>query len=328
MSMISKIKYAAGEIAQNWDDPWWVRMRFQDHVIGRIQRARYEGGIDVMEEDWDILLVIDACRHDLFENTVLDGDTFDDYQVKKSKASATMEWMDLNFSDGEWGDTVYISANPWITKKAPDSFHHIENLWVTNRDLTTRELDKSQTLKQAGVDTGETISATETTNIALEIAGEYPNKRLIVHYLQPHAPYIGNPDGTEKSDDEIDPHLHPGRPHWEGTIDSQECWEEYKNNLEYVMYHVWRLLDEVEGKAVVTSDHGEMFGERIDPFLMRGYDHPLGLRTPELVNVPWAVLDRERRTIKDDGVNCHSISEGQMEEVNDRLRNLGYAEEV
>lgn len=326
--MLDRASYVVEEISENWKDRWWWRSRFQNHVIGRIQRKMYDGGIDVMEQDWDLLLLIDACRADLFEETVLGDGMFDEYSRVNTKASATMEWMEMNFSDGEWGDTVYVSANPWISQKAGDSFHHVENLWVSDYGVDEDTLEDSMTLKDAGVDTAETVNATETTDRALEIAEEYPDKRIIVHYLQPHAPYIGNADGSEKPQSEVKADLHPGKPHWEGRIDGERCWNEYQENLRYVMHHVWRFLDEVQGKAVVTSDHGEMFGEWMWPFPMRGYDHPMGLRTPELVEVPWAVLDRERREVTDDGVNMRQITDEEREQLEENLRDLGYEEEV
>jgi hypothetical protein len=326
--MFDKINYAVGEISKNWDDRWWWRSRFQNHVIGRIQRKIYDGGIDVIEQDWDLLIIIDACRADLFEETVLGDGAFDEYSRVNTKASATMEWMEMNFADGEWGDTVYVSANPWITQKASDSFHHIENLWISDYGVEEETLKESTTLKQAGVGTSETVNATETTDRALEVAHEYPDKRIIVHYLQPHAPYIGNADGSEKPQDEIKADLHPGKPHWEGKIDAERCWDEYRENLKYVMNHVWRFLDHVQGKAVVSSDHGEMFGEWMTPFPMRGYDHPMGLRTPELIEVPWAVLNRKRRDIINHGIDEYEMSDEERTQIKRNLRDLGYEEEV
>jgi hypothetical protein len=66
-----------------------------------------------------------------------------------------------------------------------------------------------------------------------------------------------------------------------------------------------------------------MLGERT-PGGKPIYAHPGGYKCPELVTVPWAVIDGERRKITDDGVH----SEGSLESdiIEQRLAALGYVE--
>lgn len=45
-----------------------------------------------------------------------------------------------------------------------------------------------------------------------------------------------------------------------------------------------------DGTTVVTSDHGNHLGEFATPFPIRLYGHPEGIRTPELIRVPWLVV--------------------------------------
>lgn len=321
--MIDNVRYAVGEIASNYDDRWWWRQRFQDHVVGRLQRAYYDGGVEVMERDWDNLIVIDACRADLFEEAV-DVDRFDDFRVVAAKGSATPEWMEHNFSGGSFGDTVYVSGNPWINKKAPGAFYEIVNIWLEDYSLEEEELSEAYTLREVGIDPGATIPAERVNEAALEALSDHDDKRHIVHYLQPHAPYIGNPDGTRKDPDKIPTNFHPGKPLKEGKVDRDEVWAAYRDNLHYVLHHVWELVEQIDGRTVVTSDHGEMFGEWLWPFPMRGYDHPIGLRAPEVVDVPWAVVEGDsRRAVTEEGTMNVEYDE---DVVNDRLRGLGYRE--
>ena len=318
--IVTPLKYAIEETRGHWNDPRWWRKRFENRVIGTIQRRRYDCGIDIMEADWDILIVLDACRADYFEEIV--GTDFDDYRREKSRASATMEWMQANFEDGVFGDTVYVSANPWVTKIAPDAFHHIENLWLDRDYLTAKELEEINSLGEAGIDYKETITAAETTEAALRVAEEYPDKRIIVHYLQPHAPYIGMEGG------ELLGYVPDEDPSDAGhsELRRRTVVNLYRANLGYAWHHAERVIDEVQGKTVVTSDHGEMFGEFHWPWPIRGYDHPIGLRTHELVTVPWAVIEDERRPVVDHGPRRHSVTADEQDKLTDRLRDLGYAD--
>ncbi len=68
---------------------------------------------NVMNEDWDHLIVLDACRYDYFEKVwqkYLPGKL----RKKLSVGSTTVEWRDKTFTD-YYGDVVYISSNPYIS---------------------------------------------------------------------------------------------------------------------------------------------------------------------------------------------------------------------
>lgn len=83
------------------------------------------------------------------------------------------------------------------------------------------------------------------------------------------------------------------------------------------------LAEDIPGKTVLSSDHGNMMGERTWPVPIKMYGHPRDLRSEPLVTVPWAVLDDEdRRDIVDDGVKSSTTAEG--DEITDRLQALGY----
>jgi len=70
---------------------------------------------NLLEEKWDFLIILDACRYDYFKDVYrnyLDGN------VKKaiSPALHTMDWLNKVFT-GFYDDIVYISANPYINSK-------------------------------------------------------------------------------------------------------------------------------------------------------------------------------------------------------------------
>jgi len=40
-------------------------------------------------------------------------------------------------------------------------------------------------------------------------------------------------------------------------------WEAYNENLDIVLTEIEALLDELDGKSVITADHGNLVGERL-----------------------------------------------------------------
>jgi hypothetical protein len=107
-------------------------------------------------------------------------------------------------------------------------------------------------------------------------------------------------------------------------LSRDELWSIYVENLEYVLDHVAELLQELSGKTVITSDHGNYVGERASPIPIRGYGHPRGIIDDPVIQVPWLVSKNgNRRTIKLDKTN---EPENTVDEavVVERLRDLGY----
>jgi hypothetical protein len=267
-----------------------------------------------MEEDWDNLFILDACRADLFES-VADTKDFDTYQRVTSLGSMTEEWTEQNFQSSEFGDVVYVSCSPITTRVVPDAFHELVEVW---RD----DFDEEH----------KTIMPRPVAEAAREAHELYPDKRLVVHFLQPHIPFVDapelvfrdwwSPDGLfEEADAE------PPRNVWGamamGLVEYDDVWEAYQENLRLSLDEALDLTGDIPGKTILSSDHGNMMGERTWPVPIKMYGHPRDLRSEPLVTVPWAVLDDEdRRDIVDDGVGSSTAAEG--DEITNRLQALGY----
>lgn len=295
------VRYIASELRENYDDEFWWRNRMLHRFVGPLQGFIYgTDGIDVMSEEWDSLIILDACRVDYFEE-VADLSMFDDYRVVTSKASATPEFVAKHFTGQEFGDTVYVNSNPHISRDAPGSFHERYDLWVNAFDE-----EASTVLPETARDWG------------LKAAQEYPNKRLIVHYNQPHGPYIG----SSRIEWDYEIARGSGEALKKGLVTEDAFREAYRENLEMALPTAINLANQLPGRTVITADHGELFGKRQFPIPIRAYAHPPGLRDPDLVNVPWAVIDDgTERQIVDDGV---SLSRAESDEVSERLTDLGY----
>ena len=276
----------------------------------------FDRGVGVADREWDTLLVLDGCRYDLFEAY----HTFPGrLRRTRSLGSQSREFLERNFAGSEHHDTVYISANPFISVLDNDTFHAVVNLFDEHWD------EEALTVRPESV-----VEAT------IGIHRKYPNKRLIVHFMQPHHPFLGELGkrfaagavtgravGAEKGIDGPPPiwnRLDAGDP----TIDRRIVWDAYVENFKLVESHVKELLDALGGRSVVTSDHGNLFGERLWPIPIRRYGHPPGLRHPALVDVPWheVPFETRRETVADPP---QSKSDVAADVVEQRLADLGYA---
>lgn len=259
-------------------------------------------GINIFEEDWDNLIILDACRYDHFREYDLPGSL----EHRYSRGSSTKEFLTANFKNKHLYDVVYISANAWFPRLKNEinaEIHEFVNL----------QQAKYQD-EQLGVELPETV-----TEQAICTAEQYPNKRLIVHYIQPHYPYIG-PIGRE--------HIPPKTNMLKAIVDADASPEliqtVYQENLDRVMAEMEHLLDKLHGKTVITADHGELLGERSFPLPYREYGHPKGTYTEKLVKVPWHIYDSESRKelISEEPTGDRDDIDEEL--INERLQNLGY----
>ena len=272
-----------------------------------IFQLRHGKGTRVMDEDWDTLILLDACRYDMFaEQVPFDGKL----DSRISLGSTSEEFLRQNFSDGTYHDTVYVNANAYLPKLGLDqdkTFHAVIDLLEDWDD----EL--------------ETAHPKTVTQTALDAHQRFPNKRLIVHYMQPHIPFIG--EYGQKLQNEID-YWSVWKPLRSGetSFTHEDVWRAYSENLDVVFGFVEDLLKRVDGKTVISADHGNMIGERQGPIPTRQmYGHPWGVYTPELVRVPWFVVDSvERRDIRPDPPMTSTKKSSDI--IEDRLQALGYAD--
>jgi arylsulfatase A-like enzyme len=152
------------------------------------------------------------------------------------------------------------------------------------------------------------------TDRAITVGREHDPDRLLVHYMQPHEPYIAE---ALESKEPLDPRWkNPIEQLQQGNLDRETVWEAYLDNLRVVLDEVERLLENVDAeRVVITADHGEAFGE------YGFYEHPIGCPHPVVKQVPWATT-----TAVDRGTSTPAAYERDetAPEVSDRLEDLGY----
>lgn len=279
------------------------------------RRDHNPDGVDIPTADWDNLVVLDACRYDLFvEHNTLPGVL----EARRSKGSHTVEFLHANFGGRRLHDTVYVTATPQFHRhrEALDAaFHATVDVWHEG----------------GWDDDAGTVRPETMTQYAKEAAAAFPDKRLLVHYLQPHYPFL-TADGALGADRLSDGE---GSDIWgrlaRGTaeVSADTVREAYAANLDAALPHVAEFLDAVDGRSVVTADHGNMLGERARPVPIREWGHPPGVYTPELVQVPWLVqpADQRRDVVSEPPSAAQeppSPDPEVDEDVTARLEQLGY----
>jgi hypothetical protein len=275
-------------------------------------------GVDVFAEDWDTLVVLDACRYDMFESTSQLPGTL---SSRVSKGSSTVEWLQANFDGRDLTDTVYVTANPQLRRnrdKWDVNLHETINVW----------------LEEGWDDETGTVRAERMTQAAIEAHNNFPNKRIVVHYMQPHYPFVPFDTTLDKEHlseiDESDSSMPDKENVWDqkflGEISAtqNELWNMYVGNLEYALEHVQNLFHYITGKIVITSDHGNYVGEQAHPIPITEYGHPRGLYGEPTVYIPWLECENGDRRKIQPGSGSESIDDVDSEIVTDRLENLGY----
>jgi len=298
----------AGRIRRGVAEPH-LAVRQVNRWVHRLRDGLGRTGVEFFDEDWDNLLLLDACRYDVFaERADLPGTL----RARQSKASATREFLSVYIDGADLRDTVYVTANPQLYRRRGEiaaNFHDVVDVW-----------------RDEGWDEDYRTVHPETVAAAAEAAAErHPHKRLLVHFLQPHYPFIG--ETGQRHLDLGSLVFGPEVVHGDVDVDDELLWRAYRENVDIALSSVRRLLVVLGGRTVVTADHGELLGERVLPLPMREYGHPAGIRAPALNTVPWFVHEHgERRTItrEDDDGRRHDEPAVDDAVVEERLRQLGY----
>ena len=220
-----------------------------------------------------------------------------------SVGSVTLEWMENTFSENyrdEMSETTYICGDP-----------HSDSKLESHSSDTLDEVWKSAWTN--------TVPPRAVTDRTIQRAREDGGSRLLVHYMQPHCPFIPWGDRAEQKTRERSGD-NPGKDVWQklrdGDVTKEEVWEGYQANLRIVMDEVAFLLGNVDAeRVVITSDHGNMLGE------WGIYGHKPSLAFQDLREVPWIETSaRDRGTHTPD----FEFEDGLNVNREEQLKSLGY----
>lgn len=301
MKILKSIRRNPRYLAETLTDPALIGLGLNRTYYEYKQGGDYNrAGTDIIEEDWDNLILLDACRYDVYAGmTPFSGPV----EVRESRGSSSQQFVRGNFTDRTLHDTVVVSGNQWYLDLRDEVNCEFHAYYDVDRDIAD----------------GFVPSAEAVTETVLSKKDMFPNKRLLIHYMQPHHPFIETDvDGIGLERSSL---RHTVRA---SSADETAVRSAYRDNLQYVLRHVQRLVESLQGKTVISADHGELLGERLSPVPIRWFGHPPGIYVNELVSVPWHVISEgPRRTIESSPPRRQAteIDETQIEQ---NLRDLGY----
>jgi arylsulfatase A-like enzyme len=278
--------------------------------------------MNIYERDWDLLIILDACRVDAIEAVSSEYEFLPEtVQHSTSVGGGSPTWLANTFTE-EWtneiNDTGYISANPHTRRVLSDQteglfadrggyadrisdFDHFSAVWETQWDA---ELG--------------TVPARAVTDYLIRYYRSQPSHRTIAHYMQPHFPSVPTPlgEGMNISDDA----KWHSKDTWtlvrQGKVSEEEAYAAYMDNLRYVLDEVKMLLSNISAeKVVITADHGNAFGEWGE------YSHGQSF-IGAVRDVPWI-----RTCAQDEGEYTPEIetnSGDNSQSVEEKLQALGY----
>lgn len=228
-------------------------------------------GVNIYERDWDALVILDACRVDVIQEVEGEYPFIDGIKTVESVGSMSQEWLAKTFIPryaDEIGETAYVTSNVFsaeVLEEVP--FLFLDEVWKYAWD------------EEAG-----TVPPGPITDRAIMVGREYDPEFLIVHYMQPHHPFIGSdlaeefesdPFGNRNEKTVVDALR-------KGEVSMDAFWSAYRQNLRLVLDDVARLLENLDAETIVlTADHGEAFGE------WGIYGHPAGALHSVVKDVPW-----------------------------------------
>ncbi len=231
---------------------------------------RLEYGTNVYDRPWDVLVVLDACRADLLRAVAGDIDFLGTVGTVRSVGSSSSEWLENTFlGREETGRTAMVTGNTWSDRYLEaDAFGALDEVW-----------------KYAWDDELGTVLPSAITDRAIALARDWDPDRLVVHYMQPHHPFVSDPIAGDDGMARTGAHSSDSNP-WillrRGEISVERVRDAYEANLRYVLPEVETLVENVDGRIAITADHGNLFGE------WGLYGHPMWTPVPALLEVPWA----------------------------------------
>jgi hypothetical protein len=297
----------------------------RDAIIRRWARIQYEIKtmfepkqkpkiLDFIKNEKFALIILDSCRYDIFSEEVeefLEGDlehvyTHKTYTIQYFKETWDGSHQDLTYFTGLPAPTDYAFKQKGIDFTPSRHIGQFVHLWD---DCENKEL---------GAVPPEFITSKVLKN---------KTPHMIIHYVQPHAPYIGdyrlrdnNNQDFEENTNEIYEKIgrHSKK---DKVISDSELRRAYRSNLQRVLKAVRQLVINLDRPIIITADHGEMLGEK------GRYIHG-GLPTEDkLCKLPWFKIDSSMLGNEDgtDTVDRDIMNDNfNDQDVHEQLEDLGY----
>lgn len=282
----------------------------------------------IWADDWDICIIIDACRYDILIEVAYEYDWLPwNLPAAWSAGSASPEWYGRTFDPDVLPDerVGLVTANPFAAKPAERHPYLRGSTPVDPRidycDYVFRDSWGCK-VNDGYLDVTHPAVVTDRAHAAWQNHGL---DRLVVHYMQPHIPFRSRPEwfgGRENLRHFGEPDKEGGESIWhrlrDGRADRQEVRAAYVDNLRWVLGDIRRLHRAVDAELLLTSDHGNGMGE------WGIWSHPPGIHAPCVRKVPWVHLTGEGGgSIESREVDA-ADEKGDDLTVDEQLKALGY----
>ncbi len=290
----------------------------------------------VYDREWDLLIILDACRTDALREVADEYDFITDVDEITSVGSTSSEFIHNTFIRDHLPairSTSYVTSNPYSNQVRTKNVNKLETYETMGTIYENKSLEEllvknntvggefasfklAEGMKINGESSRTCYPPDVVTAHAIRKAREESSEKMMVHYMQPHAPYITDAMDRgyyEAHEDFPFKYLRNGG-------EKSVVWDEYLDNLRSVLDSVELLLENVDAETVaITADHGELFGE------WGLYSHIYGVPHPKLRNVPWVettATDRETTSAEELLSSYSGLNDN--ENIEERLSALGY----
>lgn len=291
-------------------------------------RPRFELGTNVYEREWDVLIILDACRPDALRAVAPEYEFLEESGIDEvwSVGSDSLEFACKTFTTDyleEIDETVYLGANGYVQKALYEHWYAppfaIPFGWPRDELVSAEAFAEVRNLhKLRAPEELRVVPPAEVMDAAVYAGREFDAERYVFHFNQPHTPWLA--DAVAEDRPITDREHYPWQYLRSGDLEYDDAWQQYLDNLRLALDSVETLLSNFDAETVaITADHAEAFGE------WRLHGHPSGLFFPTVKRVPWATTTAtdsgsyEPRELGDE-------SDYRMtdEEVERQLEDLGY----
>lgn len=295
--------FSVENIKRGLSNPFLV---FDEVVLQHIYRVpsayvngKYQVGTNVFDREWDVLVILDTCRVDALREVSDEYEFLTEIESMWSVGGATPEWIARTFDRDhidEIHDTAYLSATTQLRgvldERLPSSRSlresHLAYKALAGYDSVgisdlgyVEYLSEYEPIGETGP-LGHEDGLTPpryVTDRGIAVRRDREEDRLVLHYSQPHTPYVTN---AIEEDRELFEYEARPLQYLRGGGDYDLIWELYLNELRKVLDEVELLLENMDAETIaITADHGEGFGE------YGIYGHQIGSLHPYIRKVPW-----------------------------------------
>jgi len=234
---------------------------------------------------WQSLIVLDACRADYFRKAVRGGpEAVGSPRIVRSAAPCTAVWLREVGPLLADRNALYFTANPVVDRE-------VSRMQVP-LDLVSVWRDHWAHLTPGRIPSVHPWAVNGVVQAHRRL-GALAGRPCVVHYLQPHSPYIGDVplkmSRWGRSGNSFGRACHglprPDRAARSGNLNWALLRRAYRANLRLVWTAALHLARSLSGPVVMTADHGEVLGEHGGRF-----GHECHWTFDQLLEVPWLPL--------------------------------------